>query len=180
MSFTTRRVFKTSIAAPGVIRDLLQNIFLCELLVPGQEVILVSPWVSDVQIIDNHSGGFTAINPDWRSRGIRLSEISAQLMTLGCRLRLVTRSDEHNQTFIAKLKELAEELGLVDNLEIVIRDELHTKGIVTTHGVLLGSMNITYNGLEINDEFIEYETDTAVIASARLNLNSYFSTGCDP
>lgn len=177
MSFTTRRVFKTSSAAPGVIRGLLQNIFLCELLVPGQEVSLVSPWISDVEIIDNQSGGFTAINPDWRSRGIRLTEIGAQLMSVGCRIKLVTRSDEHNQAFVAKLKEVAEELGLVESLEIVIRDELHIKGIVTSHGVLLGSMNITYSGLEINDEFIEYETDPSVIASARLNLNSYFEMG---
>ena len=50
----------------------------------------------------------------------------------------------------------AKEEGLNEGLTTINRPDLHTKGIITNNGSLSGSMNITFSGLEINEEKIEY------------------------
>ena len=38
-------------------------------------------------------------------------------------------------------------------------------------------MNITYNGLELNDEMVVYDTNSKTLAEARLNFKSYVQAG---
>ena len=38
---------------------------------------------------------------------------------------------------------------------------------------MLGSMNLTYSGLELNDEIVEYDIDPASLANARLAFAGY-------
>ena len=104
---------------------------------------------------------------------IRLSDITVQLLSRGSRIVIVTRSDEHNRNFLDKLGEIARESAVDNSLSLIVRDSLHTKGILTKEGVLLGSMNITYNGMELNDEFVEYDTERESIAKARLAFEMY-------
>ena len=44
------------------------------------------------------------------------------------------------------------------------RETLHTKGIFTRHGSLTGSMNITFSGVNINDEHLVYTISKEAIA----------------
>ena len=61
MSFETRRIFKSAVTSQNLIRELLQAMFLGELIAPGGErAWLVSPWISNVIIFDNRAGGFGA------------------------------------------------------------------------------------------------------------------------
>ena len=53
------------------------------------------------------------------------------------------------------------------------RKHLHTKGVLLKRGLLTGSMNLTHNGLELNDEMVVYDTTLKTIAEARLNFESY-------
>jgi phosphatidylserine/phosphatidylglycerophosphate/cardiolipin synthase-like enzyme len=53
---------------------------------------------------------------------------------------------------------------------------LHTKGVLTKRGLLIGSMNLTYNGLELNDEVVVFDTTLKSLAEARLNFESYIET----
>lgn len=171
--YRNRRIFKSAVTSQNVIRELLQMIFLAELLEPSGEIWFVSPWISDVILLDNRSGGFDSINPDWRGREIRLSDITVHLLSRGSHIIVVTRGDEHNRNYLDKLRELAHESAVDSSLDLIVRDTLHTKGILSETGVLLGSMNITYNGMELNDEFVEYDTDRESIAKARLAFESY-------
>lgn len=171
--YTTRRIFKSATTSQYVIRELLQVIVVSELLDPSEEVWIVSPWVSDIVLLDNRSGNYDTINPDWRAREIRLSDISVHLMSQGAKINIVTRGDDHNLIFRLKLEEKAYEQGFENLLNFIIKDELHIKGLLLKEGVLLGSMNITYNGLEINDEYVEYDIDKENIASSRLAFNTY-------
>ena len=172
-AYTTRRIFKSAVTSQNVIRELLQILFLTESINPSEELWFISPWISDVTLLDNRSGNFDSVNPDWRGREIRLSEFTLQLLTLGTRVIIVTRSDDHNRTFLDKLGVLARESAVDDLLELIVRDNLHTKGILSDSSLLLGSMNLTYNGMELNDEFVEYNTDRESIAKARLAFNYY-------
>jgi phosphatidylserine/phosphatidylglycerophosphate/cardiolipin synthase-like enzyme len=45
--------------------------------------------------------------------------------------------------------------------------------VLLKRGLLSGSMNLTYNGLELNDEMVVYDTAAKTLAEARLNFESY-------
>ena len=171
--YRLRRIFKSSSTGPAVIKELLQLMFLSELLKPSQQLWIVSPWISDVPILDNRAGSFDVMNPEWHRREVRLCDLALQVLTGGSRLTLVTRPDEHNLTFLDQLSERTEEASLQNLLTLVKREHLHTKGILTNAGLLLGSMNLTYNGFELNDEVIEYDTDFQRIAEARQSFRAY-------
>lgn len=65
MSFETRRIFKSAVTSQILIRELLQMMFLGELLAPGgQRAWLVNPWISNIVLLDNRATGFGTINPD--------------------------------------------------------------------------------------------------------------------
>lgn len=173
-TFATRRIFKSAVTSQNLIRELLQLILLGELLAPGGErVWFVSPWISNVAILDNRAAGFSAVNPEWGAREIRLVEITVELMARGCPVVVATSLDEHNVAFLDALLEAAAEAGLSEKLIVIRRKNLHTKGILLRRGLLIGSMNITYRGLELNDEALVYDTTEQSLAQARISFESY-------
>jgi len=50
---------------------------------------------------------------------------------------------------------------------------LHTKGILLGGCLLMGSMNLTYNGMVINDEWVEFSIDSAELGRTRLEFHHY-------
>lgn len=173
--YETRRIFRSSITSQEVVRELVQLMCLAELVSPSPETWLVSPWISDFVLLDNRSGSFDGINPQWQRREIRLVDYAVQLMTHGTHTIVVTRPDTHNQTFLNRLSDRVEEAGLGDRLQVLFRERLHTKGILTAGGLLLGSMNLTYSGLELNEESVYYETSREALAKARVEFETYRS-----
>jgi phosphatidylserine/phosphatidylglycerophosphate/cardiolipin synthase-like enzyme len=126
-----------------------------------------------VVIFDNRAGGFDSIDPEWGKREVRLIEVLADLMSRGTPLGVATSYDPHNDLFISSLRDAVEEVGTAEMLTVVQRRHLHTKGILLQRGLLTGSMNLTYNGLELNDELVIYDTNSKTLAEARLNFESY-------
>lgn len=174
MTFTTRRIFKSAVTSQNLIRELLQMMLLGELLAPGgKRAWLVSPWITNVVLLDNRAGGVASVNPEWGNREIRLIEIASDIMSRGTPLGIATSYDDHNNSFLESLSNVAEEAGLADMLTIVQREHLHIKGVLLKRGLLTGSMNLTYRGLELNDEMVVYDTDLRTLAEARLNFESY-------
>lgn len=170
----TRRIFKSAVTSQNLIRELLQLMLLGEILAPGGDrAWLVSPWISNVVLLDNRAGGFNSVNPEWSGREIRLVEIAVTLMARSTRLGIATSHDSHNDAFIDALASAAEEAGTAEMLTIIQRQHLHTKGVLLKRGLLTGSMNLTYNGLELNDEMVIYDTSPKTLAEARLNFESY-------
>lgn len=174
MRFESRRVFKSLVTSQNLVRELLQMMMLGELISPGgQRAWLVSPWISNVVLFDNRAGGFSAVNPEWGAREVRLIEVALYLMARGTSLGVATNFDKHNDGFLEALKVGAEEAGVSDKIYIVRRQHLHVKGILLKRGLLTGSMNLTYRGLELNDETVVYDTAPQTIAEARLNFEAY-------
>ena len=174
MNFQSRRIFKSLATSQNLVRELLQMMMLGELISPGgQRAWLVSPWISNFVLFDNRSGGFSAINPEWGAREVRLIEVALHLMARGTSLGVATSFDDHNDSFLEALKIVSDEAGLSDRLKIVRRKHLHVKGVLLKRGLLTGSMNLTYNGLELNDETVVYDTASQTIAEARLNFEAY-------
>ncbi len=97
MTFETRRIFKSIATSQNLIRELLQMMFLGALLAPSRErVWLVSPWISNVVIFDNRAGGFSAVNPAWAGREVRLIEVIGEMLARGTQVAIATSNDEHN------------------------------------------------------------------------------------
>jgi hypothetical protein len=173
MSYIYRRIFKSQLTGSAVIRELLQSMFLGELLRAGKTAWIVAPWISNVVLLDNRSGNFDALNPEWGRREIRLNDALLSLLTRGRQIVVVTRGVDSNAKFLNDLSELADQHMVHDQVEVVVRDNLHTKGILLSQSLLLGSMNLTFTGLEINDEWIQFSTDSEDLARTRLEFESY-------
>ncbi|WP_242041075.1 phospholipase D-like domain-containing protein DpdK [Leptolyngbya sp. FACHB-261] len=146
--------------------DLLQTILVAELIAPSQNLWLVSPWISDIPVIDNTANTFQALEPSWYRSKIRLSQVLASLTQQGTTVYVATRPDSHNNSFLETLRAKADS----DYLRIYKVEELHSKGILTDTFYLAGSMNFTFNGITVNQETLSYETDPTVIAEQKLNF----------
>ena len=173
MNYTHRRVFKTAVTGKETTYELLQTMFVGEMLCQPTKLWIVSPWVSNIVLIDNRSGNFDSLNPEWGRRQIRLSDLLISLMTRGSEVVVVTRNIETNMSFINNFRGLLEEHALGQQAIIKLRQELHTKGILLSRSQLLGSMNFTFYGLEMNDEWIEFSTDPEDVAQTRLEFSRY-------
>jgi phosphatidylserine/phosphatidylglycerophosphate/cardiolipin synthase-like enzyme len=173
MTALYRRIFKSQQTGVATIRELLQTMFVGELLLAGEKIWIVSPWVSNVVLIDNRTGNFDSLNPEWGRQEIRLVDVLIALMARGSHVVIVTRDLETNIGFINGLRHMSEQHALEAQMTIKMNDSLHTKGILLSNSLLMGSMNLTYNGIEMNDEWIQFSIDSEDIAKTRLEFATY-------
>ena len=123
-------------------RELLQTVFTAELLSPSRCVWIVSPWLRDIPVLDNSTGAFLALCPDFPRSEVRLTGVLRELITRGTSIVIATRPEPGNRQVIDGLHGMAHRGAVVFHE----RAELHAKGIVGDKYSLLGSMNLTYNG----------------------------------
>lgn len=150
--------------------DLLQSIFIGELIAPSPCLWLVSPWISDISIIDNTANTFVTLEPNWSRAHIRLSQVLKTLAEQGTTLHIATRPDTHNRSFIEALKSSTVNLDVAVHFHV--REELHAKGILGERYYLAGSMNFTYNGITLNEEALNYVISPEIIAEQQLIFQS--------
>lgn len=174
---TGRLIVKSMHGSRDEVRDLLESLFAVELLAPGGEIWLVSPWITDLLLLDNRSGAYAGLEPSWPKRYLTLAELLALALKSAphCRVRVVTRPDQHNKRFCRRLRTLVElettggRLGVEDD-----RETLHIKGLAGANFALKGSMNFTYNGVEVLEEAVELETDPSRVATLLLNFGTHY------
>lgn len=169
----SRNTYTTQATSREEIREILEGIFVSELLVPSESIWLVSPWISDIDILDNRCGQFSSLVPTWGLRRIRLSEVFAQIMTHS-RVHIVARPDSHNDAFLRKMDDLSRASDDAGNLHVAIHETLHLKGLLGKDYYLSGSMNLTYNGVEVNHEGISLDRRPEAIAEARIHFHQNY------
>lgn len=168
-----RNTFSTQATSRAEIRELLEGIFVAELLVPSESIWLVSPWISDIDILDNRCGQFSSLVPTWGLRRIRLSEVFGQLMSQSS-VHIVARPDSHNDAFLRKMDDLSRASNNAGNLDVKTRDTLHLKGLLGQDYYLSGSMNLTYNGVEVNHEGVSLDRSAEAISAARIHFQENY------
>lgn len=170
-----RIIRKSQSASATEAADLLAGIFSAELAAPSKCLWMVSPWISDVEIIDNSAGGFDALGR-FGKRRVRLVEILVALASGGSHIVVGTTTDSHNTRFRQRLQTLAEDLRVEDRFTISIdpSEKLHTKALTGDDYALAGSMNITFNGIQVREELIDLRTDDAFVAQARMDAFDRF------
>jgi hypothetical protein len=176
MNVAPRQIFKSAATCREEVRDLIQLLFACELIAPSRCLWLVSPWITDLDIIDNKDGGFSALEPTWGARPIRLTEVLARLAEQGTVLRVAMRPIRHeraNADVARKLIDIGSSVD-TDQVQVIEREELHTKGLLGDDYFLAGSMNFTRSGVEVWDERIELHTDRAHVMQAMLEMHGRY------
>ncbi|MCB9759490.1 MAG: phosphatidylserine/phosphatidylglycerophosphate/cardiolipin synthase family protein [Alphaproteobacteria bacterium] len=158
-----RQILRTRSGSRQQIRALLESLFTAELLSPSPRLFLVSPWIRDIELLDNRSGGFRGLEPSWGRRQLRLGEVLTTLVQRGSHLTLATRPEPENKDFVRRVNA---PLSEADRARFVVRypERLHAKGLVGRGYAITGSMNFTNNGVENLDEFLRYETDPQRVA----------------
>jgi hypothetical protein len=176
-SSPTRQIFKSAATCPEEVRDLIQLLFACELLAPSRCLWLVSPWITDLDVIDNRDGRFSALEPTWGARPIRLIEVLARLADQGTVLRIAMRpagSTRANADVARKLADLKARLADPDQVRVIEREELHTKGLLGDDYFLAGSMNFTRSGVQVWDERVALHTDRVQVLQAMLEMHGHY------
>lgn len=164
----TRHIHKSSWRCQDEVRELLQAIFVGEILAPSKCLWLVSPWITDIPVIDNRSGAFDALDSSWGPRALRLGEVIVRVLETGATVVVATRPVQHNRPFLSQLKSAASEAGTESSLLLNEAEDLHEKGLLGDDFYLSGSMNLTYGGVELLEETVKLDTAEDVVAEARL------------
>jgi phosphatidylserine/phosphatidylglycerophosphate/cardiolipin synthase-like enzyme len=168
---STRRIATRGGGQTRLVNDLLQTLLATELLNPSSELLVLSPWISDIVVIDNSAGQFKSILPGMPARPIRLTEVLTELARRGTRVRIVIRDDEKNTAVRTRINDLP---ASGPRPEILIRDNLHDKGLLSDRFHVHGSMNFTYFGQAVNEEGVTVTSDPDAIARARLDYQGRY------
>lgn len=168
---SNERQVRTSGMTGVRIDGILSTVLVSELMTPSGSMWLVSPWIADLDAVDNTSGAYDTVLADPSSRMYGLAEVLGRLTYLGTGLSVVTRPDTYNDTFIDRLTHQAAR----ERLRVVREEDVHEKTFCGDHWLMTGSMNFTFRGMTINDELISYHASTAVAATAQVEFVQRFA-----
>ncbi|WP_328376860.1 phospholipase D-like domain-containing protein DpdK [Streptomyces sp. NBC_00440] len=154
------------------IDSILSAALMAEMLNPSSDLWLVSPWITDVQVIDNSHGTYDAFFGDVPPSGWRLSDTLLRIAGAGARVHVVTRPDAHNDAFLRRIE--APEL---DGVHVQRDPDIHEKTLCGQEWILTGSMNYTVRGMAKNDELVTYKVGGPDAGQARLDLTQRWRSG---
>lgn len=168
----SRHFLQTATDSRNAVKELLQLVFAAELLQPSRCLWIVSPWLRDIPVLDNTTGEFLSLCPDFPRSEVRMSRVLRVLIERGTQVVIATRPGEGNSQLPDAL------LGADgENAGAIVRHEkkaLHAKGIVGDRFALSGSMNLTYNGLECLTEMLILQTEAADVEQLRVQFASEY------
>ena len=159
-------------------RALLQALLTAELVAPSKILWVVSPWISDIPVLDNRGGTFQLVEA-WGAGDIPLSKVLVAVALRGGFVRIITTTDAKNEHFLCRLADEAQRADVTDRIVVVYNDDemLHEKAVVGDDFVIDGSMNLTYYGLQFRQERINYDIDIQRVAAARMEMRQDFGGG---
>jgi len=143
----------------------LSSLIALELLYPSKEMFLTSPWLTNVQILNNVYGQFRMITACYSGKILGLRDLLILLSDKGCKVYLMTSPADHNNAFLRDLP---------SSILVKKEKDLHEKALVTEGFYLRGSMNFTYSGININSESIEITTDEQLVAMATVEARYHW------
>src|SRR5262249_23440385 len=148
--------------------DCLHSLLVLELLSPSSALYLVSPWISNVPLIDNRYAQFRPLMPDFGRGPIALGPVLSTLAERGTAVRVVYRpSHPITMEFVSRLPASVERRP---------SETLHEKGLITDRFYLRGSMNFTFSGVHLNDESVELTTEPDQVALALAEAQQRWAT----
>ncbi|MEU9335131.1 phospholipase D-like domain-containing protein DpdK [Streptomyces sp. NPDC048290] len=166
------RTMRTGARTGLRIDSVLSAALMAEMLSPSHDLWLVSPWITDVQVIDNSHGTYDAFFGDVPPSSWRLSDALLRIAGAGAHIHVVTRPDPHNDAFLRRIE--APEL---DRVHVQHDPDVHEKTLCGQEWILTGSMNYTVRGMAKNDELVTYKVGGPDASQARLDLAQRWRSG---
>lgn len=166
----TRLIQKSLGRSRNEARELLQFFFASELINPSKSLWIVSPWLRNIDLFDSTTGAFTDLFPDTPRRVLRLTDVLRALLLGGTRIVVVLRTPRDDGGVSHQLAEAAKAIDCLDQLSVVDSPSLHTKGLLGDRAALVGSMNVTYAGVDAHTELLQFVTDAETLAKLRLEF----------
>jgi hypothetical protein len=166
-----RRITTRGEGPTPALDEALQVALVAELFHGSKNMWLLSPWVSDIPVIDNSGGELAGLVPGAPLRRLRLTEVLGRLADGGTRITVVVRDDPHNEPVIAKLRALND---ASKNVRVIVSENLHDKGLLTSRIYFEGSMNFTHRGREVNEEGVTITRDSDLLSRMHLDFVARF------
>lgn len=154
------------------VTDVLQSVLVAELLCPSEAFWLVSPWISDIPVLDNSDGGMSSLGYDWAHRPLLLSEVLPVILEAETPMTVVLRGGDENRPFRSRLEDLS--AAFPSRLRVVESVDVHEKGLVTDHAVVGGSMNFTFSGKSQNIEHVLLDTNPERVNQIQFDLGQEY------
>lgn len=150
------------------IGDLLAAVLLSELCAPSAELWLVSGWLTDIPVLNNQTGQYDALVGEQRRSHLLLTDVLATIADRGAELHVAIRQVDHNERFAQRI------IDRVDRGKVSVYRgaDLHEKFLVGDDWLMKGSMNFTWNGVQVNEEHIDLEVGRQNAAQQRLELRT--------
>ena len=170
---SVRNLLKNSFNGRLAAKELLQSIFTADMIYPSRCLWIVSPWIRNIPVLQNHVGEFTALAPDMMQKEIYLGQLIRESLYRNTAVVIATRPLPENRS-------IKENIGDTSRFEVngrfkfIEMDNLHIKGIVGDRFALSGSMNLTFSGMEINDELLTYQVDPSEVETLRLAFHEEY------
>jgi hypothetical protein len=169
-----RIIRKGSTTSARETTDFLSSIFVRELINPSSCLWIVSPWITDIPLIDNRFGSFPFLDFLGRKR-ITMSQVLIELVRRDSQIVVGTRVDPKNFRFLESLRKHQTEFD--NRIVLFEQDEserLHDKAMCGDDFLISGSMNFTFAGAILNQENIRLDTDPQIISETRIDLSERF------
>lgn len=148
------------------LREVLGSLLTGLILAP-ERLWLVSPWVSDFDLLDNRAGDWSVLQPSWGLRFVRFSELLIECVEAGCSLSLVTKPETSNDPFLSRMRQ---GITTQDRYRSVVSANVHIKGLLADSWYLSGSMNFTFSGANLNEEEVLLRCEPAAVADTRFEF----------
>lgn len=170
-----RKIRKSEAHSRDEARRLLGSLFAGEVARPGSCIWVIAPWISDIPVLDNTAATFAPLNPVG-VRMLTLSEVLVYLGTQGTTVVIGMSDEPTNAGFKRRLEGGFRLHGIEHRLRITVDYDrlMHEKAIVADDFVLDGSMNFTFNGIELRGESLELHTDEEFVRQARMDAQERF------
>lgn len=170
--FTRRILLASRRGSRAAMMELVESAFAAELLSPGPDLWIVSPWLSDVPVLGNEAGGYTTLCPDFARGRVPVSHVLGELVQRGTTVHIVTRPNE-GRAVVRNIGSVAGD-SASRRLRHVQVKELHAKVLLSRSMAIRGSMNLTYNGTEFLDELESFTSDPKEIVTIRVDLEARY------
>lgn len=177
---TERLIHRLADRPNRAIAEALESLALAELLDPGRQLMIVSPWISDFPIIDNRASSFSALEPSWGAGKVTFSDFARSLLRRGSRVLVGCGDDQGAIQFIERLRAGSRQDGTEESLTIKVlpigsqQFIEHEKALIADSWAIYGSMNLTFRGIEVNGELVTISSDQSKLAELSTAMRELF------
>jgi hypothetical protein len=149
-----------------LLTESIASLIAIELAVPGNELYIAAPVITDMLLLPNRAGEFDALMPDTPGLPLRLGICLALLAERGTQVRVIyPRNEVQTETFLASVPAAVERRAT---------DSFLIQGLTSETYYLRGAFNLTPFGAALDEAQVSLETSAHAISRALLEFRQFW------